>query len=54
MQGVKKMDLDTLNPSQLIDEFDNDQPLPELYNVIYDRTYPDLKINRHGFAKTDS
>ena len=34
MQEVKKMDLDTLNPSQLIDEFANHQPLPELYNVI--------------------
>ena len=32
----------------------NNGPLPGLYNAVYATIYPNMSINDHGYAKTDS
>ena len=53
-QGITKRNIDDLSPSQLVDEFSNDQPMPELYKAIYSTMYSDMQVNSHGFVKTES
>eukprot|EP00794_Sanderia_malayensis_P002887 gene2888-3341_t len=52
---IKQRNYESLpqSPDALIENFDNG-PLPELYNVIYATMYPNITLNEHGYARTES